>query len=225
MSLTVGYIPNYVPGTAISTLADIDGENPAVNAVNTDSYSIVSLADTVFASWTPWNASPNNYVTLVVNVTPSSKRPLPQALAFNARPLPLGNYTITSVPINQGASPVQPLANHLEQPQPPLPYYTAWVNTTTGGTTASDPYVVLDLTQFGDFYTVTGSGAYSIQGELLLQQPANPHPSKHHARGQLYVIGVQCALLDRRIYQLGRQRRRFHGALCAAAGLCSRGEL
>ncbi len=154
MSLTLGYLPNYTGG-AVSTLADIDGENSTVtNAMGPDSYSIVSLADTALAQ----AKNSAGYVTLVVNVTPGSA--LPSGLAFHQSAVQVGRdnkYTVTSAPILQGVGPVQPLPNHRENlpPLQQLPYYTAWVNTvtlTSTGGAVGDPYVVLDLTQFGDFW-------------------------------------------------------------------------
>src|SRR5580658_9508293 len=112
MSLTFGYLPNYAPGTPVSTLADIDGENPAASSTyGPDSYSIVTLADSALAQ--AQNANGN--VTLVVNVTPATVQPLANGLAFcsksNGCGVDGGNYTVKSAPI-----------------------------------------IVLDLTQFGDFW-------------------------------------------------------------------------
>lgn len=121
-----------------------------------DSYSIVSLADPVFAL----AQSTTGYVTLIVNVNPnlisySGGLPTgPVGIAFDSGSI--GSYTVTSTPAFQGAGPIQPLTNHLELPHPQnqKPYFTAWVNTFSGGA-AADPYAILDLTQFGDFYSST----------------------------------------------------------------------
>ena len=142
-SLTFGYMPS--SGGATSMLADIDGENPAVTGP--DSYSIVSLADPAFTA----AENANYYVTLIVNVNPNVT--LPVGIAYG--PGTSGGYTVASAPILQGAGPVQPLTNYLEPPQTQLHYYTAWVNTFSGG--SADPYLVLDLTQFGDFWDTSST--------------------------------------------------------------------
>jgi len=148
MSLTFGYMP---PGGRSPIIADIDGENPAVTGP--DSYSIVSLADPAFTA----AANASGYVTLIVNVNPnligySEGVPVsPVGIAYDSASS--GGYTVTSTKVLQGAGPVQPLTNHLEPPQQQRPYYTTWVNAFSGG--SADPYLVLDLTQFGDFYSST----------------------------------------------------------------------
>jgi hypothetical protein len=168
MSLTFGYMPS--SGGSTSMLADIDGENPAVTGP--DSYSIVSLADPAFTV----AANSSGYVTLIVKVNPNVTSPVGIAYGSGTS----GGYTVTSARVLQGAGPVQPLTNHLEPPQQKLHYYTTWVNTFSGG--AADPYVVLDLTQFGDFWdtssttkpdpnsvcSLNGSGAVVCSSPLIL---------------------------------------------------------
>jgi hypothetical protein len=169
MSLTFGYVP---PGGTTSMLADIDGENPAVTGP--DSYSIVSLADPAFAA----AANASGYVTLIVNVNPnligySGGVPVsPVGIAYHSASS--GGYTVTSAPILQGAGPVQPLSNHLEGTPSQRHYYTAWVNSFSGG--SADPYIVLDLTQFGDFWDTasnddTNAACTKNSGTVLCNSP------------------------------------------------------
>ncbi len=156
-SLTLGY---QAPGAGCSILADIDGQG-GCPITGPDFWSILSLADTAFNVGQPAPEQganyPARYVTLIVNVNPNV--PLPTGLAYNSSPVTGGQnnqYTVTSTAVTQGAGPVQAQTNHLDGPPTPLPYYTAWVNTTTSnGEPYGDPIVVVDLTKFGDFLSTT----------------------------------------------------------------------
>jgi hypothetical protein len=158
-SLTFGYLPAGI-NSSIPMIADMDGQN---SALGPNSYSIASLADTVFAA----AANAGGYVTLIVNVNPNligyniNKMPVsPVGIAFDSASS--GGYSVASAPALQGSGPVQPLSNHLDglvgnpAHQTTAPYYTAWMNTvhqgSATGPVVGDPYVVLDLTQFGDFW-------------------------------------------------------------------------
>ncbi len=156
-SLTLGY---QAPGTGCAILADIDGQG-SCPVQGPDFWSILSLADAAFNTGQTTPLSGNNYsaryVTLIVNVNPAV--PMPTGLSYNSTPVQGGQsnqYTVTSTAVTQGAGPVQAQTNHLDGTQTPVPYYTAWVNTTTlNGQPYGDPDVVVDLTKFGDFFSAT----------------------------------------------------------------------
>jgi hypothetical protein len=144
MSLTFGY----QPGGQGSIIDDIDGENPTVT---TDSTSLVSLADAAFNAAATFNSSTNvypaQYVSLVVNVNPVlGGASLPIGLSYTPQGATTSTgYDVTSTAIMQGAGPVTTGSNN----------FTAWVNSFGS---SYQPLVVLDLTQFEQFYSASCTG-------------------------------------------------------------------
>ncbi len=157
-SMTIGYQP---PGINNAMVTDIDGQNPALTGPN--SYSIVSLADAAFNMGKTVGASgtyPAHFVNVILNVNPNFNFNLPVGIAYNSATV--NGYQVNSTPILTGVGPIQPLANYNDGTGGHPHYYSAWLNTTQlGGAQVGDSYVVVDLAQFGDFYSPSTNDSYA----------------------------------------------------------------